>query len=505
MRRLALLPLDDRPCNRIFPRRLADIAGVQLSAPPLRLLGGFTCPGDSDALAAWLLQASRSADGLIVSLDMLAYGGLIASRTPAVPLWQALARLAALREIRRQHPGLPIFAFSIIMRLGITVDSEDAAHLHAQIKRWAELTDAVRRLRNSRHRAELQALEQNLPPRVRECYLQLRKRNHSVNLAAIDLAAQGVLDYLILAQEDAAPAGLHIPEQRRLRQAARASGAAARVSVHPGADEAGMVLLARHLCAGLGRGPRILPVYVTRSAANLVAGYEDRPIGATVKAQIEAAGARVATDRRNPDMFLLVHTPAGQPREAWQAERYPYPEKRLRRFLRQVESHLELGPVALADCAYSNGADPALAQALQQRSILARLHAYAAWNTAGNAIGTCVAHGLARLISPRTARTERTHRRFLFERLLDDYAYQTIIRQQAMARARRLALSPLNLGTKRLQLQRFVSRRLQALSRTIWRANFPGPCPTVRARLPWPRLFEVEIAAGARRGHRAAG
>ena len=508
MRRIALLPLDDRPCNRIFPRRLADIAGIRLSMPPVRLLGRFTRPGDCDALAGWLLRASRDADGLIVSLDMLAYGGLIASRAPAIHLRQGLARLSLMKKIRREHPGLPIFAFSIIMRLGITVDSEEAAHLHAGIKRWAELVDAVGRLRKSAYRAELRTIEERLPARVRDEYLRLRRRNHAVNMAAVDLVSERVLDYLVVAQEDAAPTGLHIPEQQRLRKAVARYKAARRVSIHPGADEVAMVLLARHLCAGLTRKPAILPVHGSLRAEEAVAGYEDRPIGATVKSQIQAAGARVARDRRGlvlrsellrgvaADMFLLVHAPVGEPAEAAQAKEHPYPAKALARFVRQVERHLHVGPVALADCAYSNGADPALIQALEESTLLPRLHAYAAWNTAGNTIGTAVAHGLARLLAPDTPRAHRAHKRFLFERLLDDYAYQAVIRQEAVARAQRLGLSPLSLGAKRPELQRFVAKHLGTMARSIWRGNFTGTPPAVRARLPWPRLFEIEATAG---------
>ena len=88
---LALVPLDDRPCNRQFPAQLAAIAGRSVLLPPRDLLGWFTQPGECEAVAAWLAECP--AEGLVVSLDMLCFGGLVSSRTPAVSESDAMARL----------------------------------------------------------------------------------------------------------------------------------------------------------------------------------------------------------------------------------------------------------------------------------------------------------------------------------------------------------------------------------------------------------------------------
>jgi len=495
--RLGLLPLDDRPCNLFFPRRIAQVAGLRLLLPPRHMLGRFTIPGDTESLADWLQWAAGEADALIVSADMLAYGGLVASRTGAVPERQALARVNALRRIRKLHPDLCIFSFSVIMRLGITVDSEQAAVLHERIGRWAQLTDEVRRVGRREFGEELVRLEALLPARLRSSYMRLRRRNHAVNMWAVQLAADGVADYLVLTQEDAAPIGLHKFEQQALAKAVSGLKVGDKVSMHPGTDEVAMALLARCLCNQKGRSPAILPLYPSKKACGVIPLYEDRPLSETVAGQIRAAGARLADGEKDADLVLVVHAPAGKQREARDAADHPAPRRTVQASLSHIRGALVRGtPAAVADVAYCNGADPALVHALQDERLFARLDGYAGWNTAGNTIGTAVAHGLARLLSEKTRRAEIAHRLFLFERILDDYAYQTMVRQQAVSRALPLGLSPLNLASKRLELQRFVANRLSTTARALWRRNFGGRPPSVRIRLPWPRLFECEIRAG---------
>ncbi|MER3466556.1 MAG: hypothetical protein C4340_05410, partial [Armatimonadota bacterium] len=103
--RLAVVPLDSRPPTAQMPVLLADIVGAEVVVPPLELLGKFTTPGSVDKVSAWLLdQCDDGVDAAIVSADMLAYGGLIASREPTVIAEQALRRLETLRALRKKHP-----------------------------------------------------------------------------------------------------------------------------------------------------------------------------------------------------------------------------------------------------------------------------------------------------------------------------------------------------------------------------------------------------------------
>ena len=82
---IAFVPLDDRPVTRQLPQLLGRIAGVPVLEPPKELLGNYLDAGKPDLIMAWLNgpQATR-AGYFVVSTDMLAYGGLIASRVPGI-------------------------------------------------------------------------------------------------------------------------------------------------------------------------------------------------------------------------------------------------------------------------------------------------------------------------------------------------------------------------------------------------------------------------------------
>ena len=77
--RILLIPLDDRPPCLQFPVRMGAIGDAEIVTPPRELLGRFTEFGQSEAIIEWLKKQNlNSFDAAIVSVDMLAYGGLVA-------------------------------------------------------------------------------------------------------------------------------------------------------------------------------------------------------------------------------------------------------------------------------------------------------------------------------------------------------------------------------------------------------------------------------------------
>jgi Protein of unknown function (DUF4127) len=119
---IAFLPMDDRPVTAQLPVMLGRIAGVSVEAPPRNLIGRFLDAGRSDALIAWLNgQARRSrTPAFVISTDMLAYGGLLASRVPGASYADAASRLNELAHLRSEYPNAWIGAFGTIMRLAPT-------------------------------------------------------------------------------------------------------------------------------------------------------------------------------------------------------------------------------------------------------------------------------------------------------------------------------------------------------------------------------------------------
>lgn len=497
---IALLPLDDRPCNSLFPVQLAAIGGCELLMPPRELLGWFTRPGDCEGIAGWL--PSCQTDRFVVSLDMLCYGGLVAGRTSATPREVATSRLSVLHSLRQSRPDAVIFGFSNLMRLGTTVTSSETLQTHLSLCQYSQLADRVNRLQQESARPELDALLRHLDPQALAGYLWVRERNHALNLAAVDLVAAGILDYLILPQEDAAPVGLHLSEQIALQARIAELGVPDRVAMHPGADEVGLVLLARQLAHAASYAPRITPEFASGPGAEVIPLYEHQPLRRSLESQLRAAGAQPAPPSQ-ADAIIFLHTPMGPQREAADAP----PPGHSPALALQADAIVASLPAAraggylvgLADVAYANGADPELVAALRREQAGDALHAFAGWNTAGNTIGTVVATLCLAVLARREAALDPAAcAAFLALRLIDDYGYQSCVRPKALALAHQQGVNPYALGEAAQQHERFVRGEMLPLAHSLCYETLPGSYPDgwgeLDTSLPWKRLFEVAVA-----------
>ncbi len=312
---LALLPMDDRPVNYDYPGYLARIAGYDLNLPPREWLGNPWRASQHAKLVDWLAQIATSADGLIVSVDTLAYGGLIPSRTSREPLQQVLERLAILRRIKQERPHLPILASSVIQRISRHNSSEE------EMDYWAIYGSRMFRLSNLEHKMELgdaapeeiseiEVLLDQIPGEVVLDYKAGRQRNHAVNREMLEWLAQGIFDYLILPQDDTAPYGWNIAEARALQAKICRDGLGEKAITYPGADEIGCLLLASFHCRRSGFQPRIWPRYSSIHSAQVITSYEDRPIHELLKAHLAPLGGSLAVSPDQADLYLFINAPA---------------------------------------------------------------------------------------------------------------------------------------------------------------------------------------------------
>ena len=118
------IPLDDRPVNIDLVIQLANLRGLEIKTPKSEDLGFFLKEGNVEAIVNWL--NCEEGDALIISLDMFLYGGLIASRTDKRPYNDAMKILNNLREYKKYKSKLKIYAFSNIMRLSISLSSDES-------------------------------------------------------------------------------------------------------------------------------------------------------------------------------------------------------------------------------------------------------------------------------------------------------------------------------------------------------------------------------------------
>lgn len=312
---MALLPMDDRPLNYDYPGYLARLAGYELRLPPREWLGNPWRGSQHMELIGWLVREAESADVLIVSIDTLAYGGLIPSRTSRESLEYVLERLSALKQVKIRRPQLLILASSVILRISRANSSEEEKDY------WATYGSAMFRISYLEHKISLGAsspqeqaeridLYKSIPRTVYDDYLASRQRNHQINLRMIDWLGEGIFDYLSLPQDDTAEYGWNIAEARTLQATLRKKNLTDRAITYPGADEIGCLLLASAVCRKAHFKPRLNLRYSSIHSASVITAYEDRPIHELVKAHLVPLGGTIVSSPVEADLNLFLNTPA---------------------------------------------------------------------------------------------------------------------------------------------------------------------------------------------------
>ncbi|TMC72732.1 MAG: DUF4127 family protein [Chloroflexi bacterium] len=542
--RLSLLPLDDRPVNYDHPWWLGRAAGIEVSRPPREWLGSPFQKADRGQISAWLIDESNSAEALVIAVDTLGYGGLIPSRQSSAPLVEVTDSLEPLRVLRAERPALPIYAFNILMRVNRSNSAEEekayCADYGRDLFRLSYLDDKANAGdANEAEVAERQELIDSIPSAVIADYRAGRARNHAVNRLMLDWAESGLLTYVVIGQDDTAPYGWNIAESRLLRALIARRRLSDRAIVYPGADELAGLLIAAYACRTAKLQPKVFARYSGPRGPAAVTAYEDRPFEDLVKAHLGPLGGNMTSSPDGADLILAVNTPGEEQAEGWLqlvarepdrvavGTRNSINSQSLRMVQREMETArknvVELSKkievdvsagrnVAIVDVAFVNGADLAFADQLLARVPLARLGAYAGWNTAGNSLGSALAQGVVRaltLLKEQPMELLSAHIALLAIHLLDDYAFQGIVRSEILLDDMpALGLAP---TFERLpdhvvseienRLGRRIAPYVEALARlleTTGIANGPSECHvsglSIEApRLPWKRVFEIAI------------
>lgn len=488
---IVFVPMYATPTARQLPMMAGAIARAEVREPPPQWLGDYITPGDVAAIDRWLARAAPTSDDFVISIDTLAYGGLDASRAPGVSQREAIARLETLRRLRDAHPQARIAAFGTIMRLEPTaVAPVGAARTYwagAQPPTWqyiweyAQLHDPPQPSEAERAR-QLQML---IGRPVLEQYLGTRERNRSVDLAALQLVADGTLDRIIIGQDDAGPVGLHVKDVRALKQAVARLGIGDRTSIEPGADELGLVLVARALTRRIGWTPRVAVRYSMPNGALTQDPLEYAPVHVTIDALVRRCGG--VRDDSQPDFTLYVRVPGTSPTQD-------------DRLLGELRSQVQRGrSVALVDLTFLSGsytAQAAFAKKLISAGLAGKLDAYSAWNTTANSAGIALGEIVAAGVGRRTGRYDPlAHAEFMLDRYIDDYLYHTQVRPRIDADLAARGITAHWYLAPRVwrETDAAVRAAVVPMARELLRRIYPDyRAVRLDVRLPWPRTFEIE-------------
>jgi hypothetical protein len=490
---IAFVPLDDRPVTYQLPVMLGQIAGRPVVTPPLASIGHYLTPGDTSAIERWLQSdATRDVSALVASTDMVAYGGLVASRVPGVSIDDASAHLRALASLKSaRHIGF-VGAFGTIMRLAptgvpdlpVTADYYARGLTVDRLQEYANLPDPPK---TAEEIATAAHLRDAIGAPTLDAYLATRARNLSIDEYALDLAADGGFDRIVIGQDDAGPTGLHLKDVAALKRRARALALRDTASIEPGADELGMVMLAQAFVRGANWTPRVSVRYSRSDGGAFNDRLEYVPIDTTIGQIIRACGA-VRDDSAAADIDLFVRVPSTSDADeaAFEAS--------------IVEDVHAARSVAVADLSFLAGdvgpAQQELTNALVSSGVAGEIDAFASWNTDANTIGTALPEAIAVGVGKRTHRYDaRAHAEFMLDRYVDDYAFHQFVRPPLNATLRDRAIDTTLLLPQVAREANSDNRAalwpyaLDLLAKIYPQYRDAGLTIT----LPWDRTFETEL------------
>ncbi|WP_203289091.1 DUF4127 family protein [Metabacillus sp. cB07] len=436
MKKIVLVPLDERPCNHVFPEQLAAISDFTLVKAPIHLLGNKKVPAKVEELWEWLYQEIQDADCVVLSIDMLLYGGIVPSRLHTMNETECRNILNKISKLKELNPSLTVYTFHLIMRCPSYSSSDEEPDYYEDwgrdIFRYGFIKHKqTLNLADDSELKELTEIKQRLPKEYLNDYLDRRKKNTQVNQAAVELVAQGAIDFHIIPQDDAAPYGLTAQDQQLVRSYVQEKEVMLKVYMYPGADEVGNVLITRFINKENEYVPKVYPRYSSVHGPNVIPRYEDRPFGETLKYQIMAAGGILVDSEPEANIVLLINSPGEDMMEASQQN----DQIRGYEVFRNITELAEYGEYvtkslkkhcAVADVAFANGGDLQFIKLLKQKEILFELSGYAGWNTSSNTLGTVIPHSMLTSFYGRN----ETHLDFLSLRFVEDAGYCGQIRRK---------------------------------------------------------------------------
>lgn len=495
-KRIVYLPLDERPCNYYFPLKMSKNSLIEVIAPPIEFMGRKKHPADTEKIWNWLKKNIENADGAVIAIDTLVYGGIIPSRLHHLTEKESQNLLLKLRELKLINPKVEMYAFSLIMRCPQYSSSDEEPDYYGlygrEIFELGEITDKRNKDIATIEEIEyMNQLEKKIPAKYIDDYLTRREINLKINKESLNLVNDSTLDFLVIPQDDSSVYGYTAISQQQMRAKIKEMNLEQYVYMYPGADEVGCTLIARMLNYFTEKKPLIYPRYSSAKGPNIIPAYEDRQSFESVKYQIIAAGGIVADSSHEADLVLMINSPGLKMLESnEQGNEKDGMEKNSAELILYTEYLLSIGkPTVIADIAYVNGGDFTILKMLQQNNSLYELAGYAGWNTSSNTLGTCLAQGMFYLVFGNTP----SHRDFLGLRYIEDIGYSYKVRNEMIeVELPKLGLTYFKTDGIRGKASEIILSKLREFADKYMKTE-EYLTEVSDCYLPWDRAFEVGL------------
>ena len=380
--KICFVPIDNRPVCYSLAKDIAAIdEDIELLTPPREFLGDLTKSARVNEILDWL-ENIPACDAMVLSLDTIAYGGLIPSRRSPDSLEEIKARLNRLKPLLKNKK---VYAFSSIMRISNNNYNEEEKEY------WKDWGKKIFEYSYS-------GVNDGIPQAILDDYLATRKRNFEINKTYLDWG----LDTLIFSKDDCALKGFNVDEARELE---RLGG-----KTKTGADEIPLTLLAR----AIEKEIKVFVEFTEPEYKDCISNYEDVSIEKSVQGHLELGGFTPVQTREDADIVLVVNNfveKQGEHVMGWDT-------KPFRKTFTPPDK-----PYAVADVRYANGADNDFVEQILPDF---PAYGYAGWNTSANTLGSLLAGVKVKWNAKKYS--DKAFRKLQMIRLLDDWAYQANVR-----------------------------------------------------------------------------
>lgn len=446
--KLCVLPIDNRPvCYNLVKEITKVDKSIELYIPPRNMLGGLTKTADIMGLYSWFCKLPE-VDAIVLSLDTIAYGGLIPSRRSTESYQDIRSRMIDFKHIL-QSKNAKIYAVSSIMRISNNNCNEEEKEY------WDKYGKLIFEYSYSKHQYAsnlgLESPVKNIiPTHILNDYKATRNRNFKINQMYLEWQKEGFFETLIFSKDDCAKYGFNVMEAEHLT---RMGG-----KVITGADEIPLSLISKSIIGDIS----VKPIYTEPDSISLISNYEDVSIKECVENQLKFAGVNISDDA---DITLVINNFKSHQGEIV-----------MKTSTEQFSGELELPktPYMIADVRNANGADNNFVASVFEKFDYSNFYGYSAWNTSANTIGSLICCGKLKFLAQKKGTyNDVAFKKVQMIRFLDDWAYQANIRQEIT--------EPCNIQPMMKPYEEKISELLDLKIRNEY-------------FFPWNRLFEVEVS-----------
>lgn len=460
MKKIAIVPIDNRPiCYNLISDICAQDKDIELYLPKREDLGGLIKSANIENIFLWL-ENLPNVDYIILSLDTLAYGGLVNSRRCTENFDEILSRVKRLENIILAQSA-KIYAFSSIMRISNnSINEEEKEYWNPWGKKIFEYSY---NLHKSKRLYEANCVTNTIPKEILEDYIKTRERNFKINNYYLELAKKNIINTLIFSKDDCAEFGLNVEEAEKLEQESKGYK---NILIKTGADEIPLTLLARAITENKKVSAQI--IFTHENSKNKISKYEDIALAECVKGQMSLAGVEIKDDA---DLIFYVNN--------FEFEQGDHVLGEENKSNHAHNLNFEK-PYFIADVNNSNGADNNFIENVLNAGLNCNFLGYSGYNTSANTIGSTLCMALVYYLA--TNKNEKAFKKLNSIRLLDDWAYQANIRKFVRENGEK---------TGKFEIEPF-KKDFQPYEDKI-KKYFNYNYKKVEYSLPWSRSFEIEI------------